>query len=166
MTTDRAPPAQDPQKGSRRPLAGRTVLVLGAADPVASSAALHAAARGAAVVAAGPDVPQVILTAGLIAATGAVGRVVEEAAPPLLGAALVRAATAALGPAAGPITDVVIAAALFSTPASAQAATADLVAALPPGTRVHAAEAAPVDGPKAAGRRIADGLLAPPGGPR
>ncbi len=151
---------------NRRPLAGRTVLVLGAADPVASSAALHAAARGAAVVAAGPDVPNVILTAGLIAATGATGRVVEDAAPPLLGAGLVRAAVAALGPAAPPITDVVVAVALFGSPAAADAAVADLVAALPAGARVHRAEAAPADGPKAAGRRIADGLLAPPDAPR
>lgn len=151
---------------ARRPLAGRTLLVVGAADPVASSAALHAAARGAAVVAAGPDVPKVILTAGLIAATGATGRVVEEAAPPLLGAALVRAAVAALGPAATPITDVVVADAVFATPAAAAAAGAELIAALPPGAHLHRAEAAPADGPKAAGRRIADGLLAPPDAPR
>jgi hypothetical protein len=95
-----------------------------------------------------------------------VGRVVEEAAPPLLGAALVRAARAALGPTAPPLTDVVVADAVFATPAAADAAVADLRAALPAGTGVHRAERAPADGPKAAGRRLADGLLAPPGPPR
>lgn len=151
--------------GPRRPLSGRTVLVLGAADPVAQSAALHVAARGATVVAAGPDVPSVILTAGLIAATGAVGRVIEEAAPPLLGAALVRAAAVALGHAAPALTDVIVAEALFATPASLDAAVATLTAVLPAEARVFRAERTPADGPKAAGRRIADALLAPPAPP-
>lgn len=141
----------------RRPLAGRTVLVVGASDPVGSSAALHVAARGADVIVADPDVPSAILVAGLIAATGSVGRVLEVAAPPLAGAALARAATAALR---AP-TDAVLAALAFGDAAALEAARAALVAALP-GARVLTGERAPADGAKAGGRRIADALTSPP----
>ncbi len=69
------------------------MLVVGAEDSATRQVALHLAARGAALIVAGRDRHEVLVTAGLAAASGGTTRVVETPAPPLEGEALVDAAT-------------------------------------------------------------------------
>lgn len=103
---------------ARRPLTGRTILVVGADDETARRTALHLAARGAALIFAGRDHGKVLVAAGYAASSGGMTRVIEEASPPLLGAALLERATAALRRP----TDVVVAEAVFAAPADATVA--------------------------------------------
>jgi len=120
------------------------VLLVGAGDPVAQALALRLTAYGAAIVVAGPQLPAVLTTAGLAAASGATARVVEEASPPLLGTALLAAARQAL---AAP-TDVVVAAAAFSSPTAAEDALRPLAAAVAPGGEALLLDAKPAGGTK------------------
>jgi hypothetical protein len=108
------------------------VLVLGAGGRAAQAAALRLSAHGAAIVAAGPALADVVTTAGLVAATGAVARVVEPPAPPLLGHDLLRAAAAAFEP----VTDAVVCPEAFPSPLEAADAARALGASLPEGGRV------------------------------
>jgi hypothetical protein len=136
------------------PLAGRTVLVLGAGDPTAQRLALHLAARGAAIVVAGPVLAPLLVAAGLVAATRAVARVVEAAAPPLVGASLLAAARDAVGPGTT-VTDAVVAESAFASLDTAREAAAELTRELPSDARVVVVEARPVAGSKAAADRHA-----------
>lgn len=133
----------------RRPLEGRVVLLLGAGDPVAEAAALHASALGAAIVAAGPRLGPVVATAGLVAATRGTVRVVEAPAPPLLGEALLAAAGAALSP----VSDVLVASGAFPDLDAARRAADGLRAHLPETARVELLDARPPDGPRRAAER-------------
>jgi hypothetical protein len=129
------------------------VLVVGAGGPVARAAALRLAASGAAVVAAGPDLASVLETAGHVAATGGVVRVVEEPAPPLSGPALVSAAAAALEPP----TDAVVSPEAFRDRAHAAAEVDALRRALAPAAVVLAL--ATEDGAVAEAERVATAFL-------
>jgi hypothetical protein len=133
------------------PLRGRVVLVVGAGDRLAQAVALHLAARGAAVVAAGPALPALLVTAGLVATQGGTVRVVEEPAPPAGGAALLGAAAEAL---AAP-TDVVVSPDAFATRAAAAAATRDLASALGPGAVAIVLDVPIAGGERAAAERVA-----------
>ncbi len=115
---------------SARPLRGHVVLVVGAGDPTARALALHLSALGAAVIAAGPALDAVVVTAGLIAASGGTVRVVETAAPPCGGRALVAAAQEALEtPTAAFLSE-----SAFPSAAAVETAARELSAWLPPGT--------------------------------
>ena len=120
----------------KQPLRGRVVLVVGAGDRLAQRASLHLAGRGAAVVAAGPSLDEVIVTAGLVAAAGGTARVIEVPVPPLLGSDLIRRAMEAFEPP----TDAVVSCSAFRTAADAWAAAHDLSAHLLPGARVAVLE--------------------------
>ena len=133
----------------RRPLEGRVVLVLGAGDPVGEAAALHASALGASIVVAGPRLGPVVATAGLVAATRGTVRVVEAPSPPLLDAALLAVAAAALAP----VTDALVAAGAMPDLDAARRAADDLRRALPDGARVELLDARPADGPRRAAER-------------
>ena len=109
-----------------RPLAGRVLLVVGAGDPVAREVALRASALGAEVIAAGPALAPVVVTAGMIAASGAVVRVVEAPSPPLLGDPLLCVARETLAP----VTHAAVAASAFAGEDDARRATADLASVL------------------------------------
>ncbi len=117
---------------ARRPLTGRTILVIGADDEPTRRTALQLAARGAALVIAGRDHAKVLVAAGYAASSGGMTRVIEEASPPLLGEALLERATAALRRP----TDVVVAEAVFTLPAEAAAAADEIRALL--GASAHA----------------------------
>jgi NAD(P)-dependent dehydrogenase (short-subunit alcohol dehydrogenase family) len=107
---------------ARRPLTGRTILVVGAEDEPTRRTALQLAARGAALVIAGRDHAKVLVAAGYAASSGGMTRVIEEASPPLLGDALLERATAALRRP----TDVVVAEAVFAVAADAANAAEEL----------------------------------------
>ena len=55
---------------ARRPLTGRTILVVGADDESTRRTALQLAARGAALVVAGRDHAKVLVAAGYAASSG------------------------------------------------------------------------------------------------
>lgn len=80
----------------RRPLRGRVVFVIGADDAATRQTALHFSARGAALIVVGRDRHEVLVTAGLCAASGGTSRVLEESHPPLTDSALLGAAARAL----------------------------------------------------------------------
>ncbi len=140
----------------KRPLRDRVILVVGAGDPPTRTMALHAAARGAAIVCAGPVLAPVLETAGLAAATGGTARVIETAAPPLGGLELARAAAAVLAPP----TDAMIAEAAFPSPFAAHAAGAALAAVLAHGARTLLVPARPEGGSKSHATRVLDGWIA------
>ena len=135
------------------------MLVVGAGDRAAQAAALHLSALGAAVVAAGPSLDGVVVTAGLVAASGGTVRVVERPAPPLASAELVRLATEALEPP----TDAVLSAATYATRAAAHEAARELSSLLAPGARVAVLEAVPAGEERAAALRLVARFL-PEGG--
>jgi len=139
-----------------RPLAGRVVLVVGAGDRATRDVARRLGALGASIVSADPSVREAATTAGLVAAGAGTARVVEEASPPLLGAALLRAATAALS---AP-TDALVAEATFTDRAAASAAADALAAAMGASARVVVVDAAPAGGSKEQAARIAEAFLA------
>jgi hypothetical protein len=112
-----------------RALRGRVVLVVGAGDPLARDVSLHLAARGAAIVAAGPALDPVVATAGLVAAQGGTVRVIEDTVPPLLGRALLTAAARTLDL----VTDVLVAPSAFPSREAAATAARDLGLTLEPG---------------------------------
>jgi hypothetical protein len=126
------------------------VLVLGAGDRCAQAVALHLSARGAAVIAAGPVLAPVVSTAGLVAAQGGTVRVVEEAAPPLLGRALLDAACQALD---AP-TDVVVSPDAFPSPAAAAAAARDLSLGFDAGAISLVLDVPTAGGERAAAERV------------
>ncbi len=140
----------------KKPLRDRVVLVLGAGDLATRTLALHAAARGAAIVCAGPVLAPVLETAGLAAATGGTARVIEAPAPPLLGLALARAAATVL---AAP-TDAMIAEAAFGSPTAARAAASALGAVLASGAQVWLVPHKPDGGSKEYARRSLDAWIA------
>lgn len=140
----------------RKPLRDRVILVVGAGDLATRTLALHAAARGASLVCAGPVLGPVLETAGLAAATGGTARVIEAPAPPLLGLALARAAASVL---AAP-TDAMIAEAAFDGPASAHAAGAALAAVLTSGAQLWLVPTKPDGGSKEYARRSLDAWIA------
>jgi hypothetical protein len=130
------------------------VLVVGAGERTARATALRLAAHGAAVVAAGPHPDDVVTTAGLVAASGGVARVIEAPAPPLLGADLLASAAGALEPP----TDAVVSPRAFASDAEASEAARALAAALPPGAGVHLLDPDAPIGPEA--ERVAELFLA------
>jgi hypothetical protein len=132
------------------------VLVLGAGGRVARAVALRLSAHGAAVLAAGPDIHEVVTTAGLVAAQGGVARVVEAPAPPLLGRDLVASAGATLEPPS----DAVVSPEAFRAREEAAAQARVLEGLLPPGAHVVV-----LDPERGAGEaeRVA-GLFLPAGG--
>jgi NAD(P)-dependent dehydrogenase (short-subunit alcohol dehydrogenase family) len=137
-----------------RALRGRVFLVLGAGERTARATALRLSAHGAAIVAAGPHPHDVVTTAGLVAASGGVARVIEARCPPLPVAELLVAAAAALEPP----TDAVVCPRAFASPAAAAEAARDLAAALPASAGVHLLDADAPIGPEA--ERVSELFLA------
>ena len=134
------------------------VLVLGAGDRAARAAALRLAAHGAAIVAAGPDLGDVVVTAGMVAAAGGVSRVIEGKAPPLEGAELLLEAAATLEPP----TDALVAESAFASSAAAWEAAHYLGVQMQKGARVAILPRIPAGQESAAGEKIAARFVGAP----
>lgn len=123
-----------------RPLARRVVLVVGADDSATRRTALHVAAQGARLVVTGSDAPEVLITAGLVAASGGTARVLD-ARPDLDADALLAAAARELAP----VTDALVA----GTSPGAESLARALVGALGAGAIVRAVPPRPPQGERA-----------------
>jgi hypothetical protein len=137
------------------------LLVVGAGDATGREVALRAGALGAAVVVAGPTLAPLLVTAGLVAAAGGDARVVETAAPPLGGLALLEAAKAVL---AAP-THAAVAFGAFDDDAAAARARDAVAAALGPARVVALGRRAP-EGPRAAAKSYVAALFSDAAAPR
>lgn len=116
------------------------VLVVGADDSATRRTALHLAAQGARLVVMGSDAQEVLITAGLVAASGGTVRVLD-ARPDLDVDALLAAAARELAP----VTDALVA----GTSSGAESLVAALVGALGARAIVRAVPPRPPQGERA-----------------